>query len=306
MEKTDKIWMDGAFVDWEKANIHILTHALHYGTAIFEGIRCYKTEKGPAVFRLKEHIERMFDGMHFYKMKTPYTKGDICEAICELIKINRLSACYIRPIAYFSFKEMGLFPLKNPVQFAIAVWPWGTYLGEEGIKNGIRCKVSSWARLDSRILPPLVKCTGHYANSVLAKIEALDCGYNEAIQLNIEGKVAEGPGENIFLVKDNKLFTPPLSASALDGITARSVIKIASDLGIPCERRDILRDELFSADELFFTGTAAEITPIREVDGRVIGNGSRGHLTEKIQGIFFDAVSGKLSQYQDWLTFVNP
>ncbi|MEW6007813.1 MAG: branched-chain amino acid transaminase [bacterium] len=306
MEKTDKIWMDGEFVDWDVCNIHILTHSLHYGMAIFEGIRCYKTDKGPAVFRLAEHIERMFSGMHFCKMKAEWTREDICKAICELIRINRLDACYIRPIAYFGFKEMGLFPLNNPVKFAIAVWPWGTYLGEEGIKNGIRCKISSWLRMDSRIFPPQVKNSGNYANSILAKIEALDCGYNEAIQLNTQGLVSEGPGENIFMVKDGKLFTPSIASGSLYGITSQSVIKIADDLGISFERRDILRDELFSADELFFTGTAAEITPIREVDGRAIGNGKRGEITEKIQNIFFDTVKGNLPQYLNWLTFVNP
>ncbi len=305
MEKTEKIWIDGEFVDWDKANIHVLTHSLHYGIAIFEGIRCYKTDKGPAVFRLTEHIERMFKGLHFCKMRVSYSISDICKAICELIRINKLVECYIRPIAYFGFKEMGLFPLNNPVKFAIAVWPWGTYLGEDGIKNGIRCKISSWLRMDSRIFPPQVKCSGNYANSILAKMEAIDCGYNEAIQLNVQGLVAEGPGENIFMVKDEKLFTPSISAGALYGITAQSVIKIVSDLGISCERRDILRDELFSADELFFTGTAAEITPIREVDGRMIGNNGRGAITEKIQTMFFSAVKGSLLQYHNWLTFVN-
>ncbi|MEW6103540.1 MAG: branched-chain amino acid transaminase [bacterium] len=306
MEKTDKIWMDGEFVDWDNANIHILTHSLHYGVAIFEGIRCYKTDKGPAVFRLKNHIKRMFSGIHFCKMKVQYSQEDICKAICELIKINKLDAGYIRPIAYFSFKEMGLFPLNNPTKFAIAVWPWGTYLGEEGIKNGIRCKISSWVKMDSRIFPPQVKNSGNYANSILAKIEALDCGYNEAIQLNTQGFVAEGPGENIFLVKNGKLFTPSIASGSLYGITAQSVIKIANNLGIESERRDILRDELFSADELFFTGTAAEITPIRDVDGRTIGNGKRGEITEKIQDVFFKAVKGSLPQYHNWLTFVNP
>ncbi|HAW50079.1 TPA: branched chain amino acid aminotransferase [bacterium] len=304
MEKTDKIWMDGEFVDWDNANIHILTHALHYGTAIFEGIRCYKTEKGPAVFRLSEHIDRLFGGMRVFCMKISYSKEEICNAICELIRMNKLDACYIRPIAYVSFKEMGLFPLNNPVKFTIAVWPWGTYLGEEGIKNGIRCKISSWVRPDSRILPPTIKCSANYANSVLAKIEALDCGYNEAIQLNIQGLVAEGPGENIFMVKNGKLFTPPTSSSALCGITAQSVIEIGKDLEISFERRDILREELLCADELFFTGTAAEITPIREIDGRIIGNGKRGPITEKIQTIFFDIVSGKLPKYDKWLTLV--
>lgn len=305
MEKTDKIWMDGEFVDWDGANIHILTHSLHYGMAVFEGIRCYETKNGPAVFRLEDHIKRMFYGMHFCKMKTQWSQRDICKAICELIKINKVPACYIRPIAYFGFKEMGLFPLNNPVRFAIAVWPWGTYLGEEGIKNGIRCKISSWCRIDSRVFPPQVKNSGTYANSILAKMEALECGYNEAIQLNTQGLVSEGPGENIFIVKDGRIFTPSIAAGSLYGITAQSVFKIAGDLGIPCERRDILRDELFSSDELFFTGTAAEITPIREVDGRIIGNGNRGAITEKIQDIFFKAVKGELSEYKEWLTFVN-
>jgi branched-chain amino acid aminotransferase len=304
MDKCKKIWMNGEMKDWDSARVHILTHALHYGTAVFEGIRCYKTKKGPAVFRLKDHIERLFSGLHIYRMKIPYKKEDLCKAVCELIKENGLSACYIRPIVYVGYNEMGLFPLNNPVDVAIAVWPWGSYLGEEGLRNGIRCKISSWARLDSRILPPQAKCTANYANSVLAKIEALDAGYNEAIQLNLAGLVAEGPGENIFMVKDGCLITPPESSGILFGITARTAIKIAEDLKIPFVKRDILREELFSADELFFTGTAAEITPIREVDGRVVGEGGRGPITKRIQETFFSVVAGEIEKYSDWLTMV--
>ena len=305
MEKCKKIWMNGEMVDWDKANVHILTHALHYGTGIIEGIRCYETEKGPAVFRLKEHIDRMFAGCHTYRMKIPYSKEEIISAVCELIKENGLKACYIRPIAYVGYKEMGLFPLNNPIDVAIAVWPWGSYLGEEGLKNGIRCKMSSWARIDSRALPPQAKCSANYANSVLAKLEAKDCGYDEAIQLNLAGSVAGGPGEDIFLVKNGVLITPPEDAGILFGITAQSAITIAKIFGIDCLKRNILREELFTADELFFTGTAAEITPIREVDGRVIGNGSRGERTRRIQAKFFEVVKGKDPSYYHWLTFVE-
>jgi branched-chain amino acid aminotransferase len=303
MEKCKKIWINGEMIDWDKAQVHILTHALHYGTAVFEGIRCYETENGPAVFRLKEHIDRLFAGCHAYRMKIPYSKEKIISAICELIKENGLKAGYIRPIAYVGYKEMGLFPLSNPIDVAIAVWPWGSYLGEEGLRNGIRCKVSSWLRVDSRILPPQVKCSANYANSVLAKIEAKDCGYEEAIQLNLSGFVAEGPGENIFLVKNGVLITPPEDAGALYGITAQSAMAIAKDFGIDCLKRNLLREELFSGDELFFTGTAAEITPIREVDGRVIGEGRRGEITRKIQEKFFEVVKGKDPSYYGWLTF---
>ncbi|MEM3539082.1 MAG: branched-chain amino acid transaminase [Nitrososphaerales archaeon] len=304
MIKTDLIWMNGKFVNWDDAKIHILTHGLHYGTGVFEGIRCYETKNGPAVFRLKDHIKRLFDSAKVFMMEIPFTMKEIFEAVKETIRVNKLKECYIRPIAFYGYKEMGLNPLNNPVDVAIACYPWGTYLGEEGLKKGVRCKVSSWRRIDSCMLPPLVKLTANYANSVLAKLEALKCGYDEAILLNSNGRVAEGPGENIFIVKDGKLITPPLSAGALPGITRDSVITIAKDHGILTIEMELSREQLFLADEAFFTGTAAEITPIREIDERVIGNGSRGPITEKLQNEFFKTVRGENKKYLDWLDFI--
>ncbi len=299
------IWMNGKLVKWDEAKIHILNHGLHYGSSIFEGIRCYETDDGPAVFRLKDHIKRMFNGAKIIMMKIPFTEEEIYEGVKETVKANRMRECYIRPIVYYSYGEMGLNPLGNPVDFAIACWPWGTYLGEEGLRKGVRCKVSSWLRIDSRMLPSLVKVSANYVNSILAKLEALDSGYEEAILLNFHGMVAEGPGENIIIVKDGNLITPPTSSGALIGITKDSVITMAKDLGITTIQRNILREQLLTADEAFFTGTAAEVTPIREIDGRVIGNGSRGPITEKLQSEFFRVVHGENKNYLDWLDFVD-
>ncbi|MEM3506081.1 MAG: branched-chain amino acid transaminase [Candidatus Bathyarchaeia archaeon] len=304
MEKTEKIWMNGHFVNWDDAKIHVLTHALHYGTGIFEGIRCYATENGPAVFRLKDHIKRFFNSAKVYLIKIPYSIDELCKAVKETIKVNKLKECYIRPIAFFGYGDMGLNPLENPIEVAIACWPWGAYLGEEGLKKGVRCKISSWTRVDTKILPPLAKATANYANSVLAKLEALNCGYDEAILLNQHGYVAEATGENIFIISNGVLITPPLSAGALYGITRDSVIEIAKDFGIEVLEKNILREDMFMADEAFLTGTAAEVTPIREVDGRIIGSGSRGPITKKIQEKFFDIVKGKDKRYKKWLDFV--
>ena len=299
------IWMNGKLVKWDEAKIHILNHGLHYGSSIFEGIRCYETDDGPAVFRLKDHIKRMFNGAKIIMMKIPFTEEEIYEGVKETVKANRMRECYIRPIVYYGYGEMGLSPLGNPVDFAIACWPWGTYLGEEGLKKGVRCKVSSWLRIDSRMLPSLVKVSANYVNSILAKLEALDSGYEEAILLNFHGMVAEGPGENIIIVKDGNLITPPTSSGALIGITKDSIITMAKDLGITTIQRNILREQLLTADEVFFTGTAAEVTPIREIDGRVIGNGSRGPITERLQSEFFRVVHGENKNYLDWLDFVD-
>ncbi|MBI5158664.1 branched-chain amino acid transaminase [Candidatus Micrarchaeota archaeon] len=303
--KADFVWMNGKMVPFADAKVHVLTHALHYGTGVFEGIRCYETVKGSAVFRLKEHVKRLFNSAKIYSMKVPYSEEEICKAIKETIKANKLNACYIRPIIYYGFSEMGLNPLKNPIDVSIAVWPWGTYLGEEGLKKGVRCKISSWCRIDSRILPPQAKATANYMNSVIAKLEALDCKYDEAIVTNLNGLIAEGPGENIFIVKEGKVITPPAGAGILFGITRDSAISVARDLGFEVIERDIPREELFTADEAFFTGTAAEVTPIREVDGRIIGSGSRGPITEKIQSTFFDLVKGKNKKYEKWLDYVK-
>ncbi len=296
--------MDGRFVDWDDAKIHVLTHALHYATAVFEGIRCYSTDRGPAVFRLKDHVNRLFNSAKIYTMKIPYAMEELCKAVKDTIKVNKIKECYIRPIVYYAYGEMGLNPLKNPVSVAIAVWPWGSYLGEEGLKKGVRCKISSWVRVDTRILPPLAKSSANYLNSVLAKLEAINCGYDEAILLNMNGYVAEGPGENIFIVKDEVLITPPRSSGVLYGFTMDSVMELARGFSIQVEEREIIRDEVLLADEAFFTGTAAELTPIREVDGRIIGSGSIGPITEKLQEKFFQVVRGKDPKYVDWLDFV--
>ncbi len=302
---TKFIWMDGKLVPWEKANVHVLTHTLHYGLGVFEGIRCYKTDKGPAVFRLKDHINRLKDSAKLVGMKLQYSIDEFVGAVKETIRANHIEECYIRPIAFYGYGVMGLNPEGSPVSVAIAVWPWGTYLGEEGLERGIRAKISPWVRIDPRILPPQAKLVANYANSIFAKLDALNSGYDEAILLNIEGSVAEGPGENLFVVKNGVLITPPLSAGALKGITRDSIIKIARDRKIKFEERNISSDELYRVDEAFFTGTAAEVTPIREVDGNVIGNGKRGKITGELQHIFFEAVRGRGPEYEAWLDYVG-
>jgi branched-chain amino acid aminotransferase len=299
--KTKKIWMDGRLVDWDDAKVHVLTHTLHYGLGVFEGIRCYKTEKGSAIFRLDEHVDRLFDSAHIFMMKIPFSKKEIRNAIIQTIRANRLRECYIRPLVYIGYGEMGLYSRNNPVNVAIAVWPWGAYLGDEGIRNGIRIKVSSFLRHHVNIDMTRGKVCGYYVNSQLAKFEAKSCGYDEALMLDTEGYVSEGSGENIFIVKHGKIKTTPLT-SILEGITRDSIIKIAKDIKIPVQEERSTRDELYIADEAFFTGTAAEVTPIREVDGRVIGNGTRGKTTKKLQSIFFDIVKGKNKKYDLWLT----
>lgn len=304
MEKAEKIWFNGTLVPWDEANVHILTHALHYGTAVFEGMKCYDTARGPAIFRLKDHFKRMSNSAKIYQMPLPNSVDELCAAARETVKANSYDACYVRPIAFYGYGEMGVNPRKNPVDVSIIVWKWGAYLGEEGIENGIRVMISSWQRIDSRSLPTHAKASANYANSVLAKLEALDCGFDEALMLNSHGMLCEGSGENLFIIKDGVLVTPPPSAGALPGITRDSTMRIAQDMGIPVITRDVLREEIFLADEAFLTGTAAEITPIREVDGRPIGNNGRGELTAKIQAKFFDIVRGKDERYIEWLDFV--
>jgi len=302
LQEVEKIWMDGKLVDWKDAKIHVLTHALHYGSGVFEGIRCYNGARGPAVFRLREHILRMEKSAKLYFMKLPYTVDELCSAVKDVIRANKMKECYIRPIAFRGYGEMGLNPLNSPVNVAIAVWPWGTYLGEEGLKHGIRAKISSYQRISPNILPPAAKATGQYINSILGKIDALNSGYQEAIMLDYRGMVSEGPGENIFIVRDNVLYTPPEHASILPGITRDSVITIARDLGYNVVIADISRSELLRADEAFFTGTAAEITPIREIDGITIGE--PGKITKAIQSAFFDIVKGKNKKFEKWLDYV--
>jgi branched-chain amino acid aminotransferase len=305
LKPTKLIWMDGKLVPWKDANVHVLTHTLHYGLGVFEGIRCYKTAKGPAVFRLKDHMKRLENSAKLVEMKLPYSVGKLVKATKETIRANKIAECYIRPISFYGYGVMGLNPEGAPVNVAIAVWPWGTYLGKEGLECGVRAKISPWLRIDQRILPPQAKLVANYANSIFAKRDALNSGYDEAILLNLEGFVAEGPGENVFIVKDGVLITPPLSAGALDGITRDSIIKIARDRGIQFKERNISREQLYRADEAFFTGTAAEVTPIREVDGKSMGGGKRGKITERLQRIFFNVVRGKEPKYESWLDYVG-
>jgi branched-chain amino acid aminotransferase len=303
IDTVDKIWMDGELVDWDDAKVHILTHTLHYGCGVFEGIRAYETSRGPAVFRLEEHIDRLFNSADIFMIDIPFCRKDLVEATVETIKVNEVPSCYIRPLVYLGYGEMGLNPLPCDVKVAIAVWPWGTYLGDEGIRNGIRLKISSWRRHDPNIMPPAAKGTGMYINSSMAKVEALKAGYDEAVMLSPQGHVSECTGENIFLVKGGAIITPPTSAGALQGITQDSVRRIAEDLGIDYRVEQLLRSDLYTADEGFLTGTAAEVVPIREVDDRELGE--PGPITKQIQETYFAAVRGEDDRYKDWLTYVN-
>ncbi len=303
IKESKKIWMDGKFVDWADANIHILTHTLHYGLGAFEGIRCYKTPKGSAIFRLQEHVDRLFDSCRILQIESPYTPEEISKAIVSSVKVNRLKECYIRPIVYIGYGAMGIFPKNNPIKVAIAVWPWGAYLGEEGIQNGIRAKISSFARHHINVTMTKSKTCGDYVNSLLAKREAVSCGYDESLLLDTQGYVSEGSGQNIFIVRNGVLKTPPLT-SILEGITRNSLIEIAQNEAIKVKEATLTRDELYIADEAFFTGTAAEVTPIKEVDGRIIGSGKPGPLTKKLQRLFFNIVKGKSKAYKSWLTYI--
>src|SRR5205823_7875752 len=271
-----KIWMDGELADWEDAKIHVLTHGLHYGSGVFEGVRAYETSRGAAVFRLDDHIRRLFRSAHVYLMDIPFTQEELSRAVKDTIRANHMAACYIRPLVYRGYAEMGLNPLPAPVNVIVAVWGWGLYLGEESVENGVRAKISSWKRNDHNTLPPMAKATGQYINSSLAKVEALKGGYDEAIMLNHAGYVTDGSGENVFIVKDGVLYTPPISAGCLDGITRDSIITVARDEGYEVVERDLSRFDLYAADEAFFTGTAAEVAPIREVDERHLRSNGPG------------------------------
>jgi branched-chain amino acid aminotransferase len=305
VQPVDKIWVDGELVDWDDARVHMLTHALHYGTGVFEGIRAYHTKDGTAVFRLTEHTRRLFRSAHLYQIDMPYSPEAIIEAVRDTIRANGLAECYIRPLVYRGYGEMGLNPLNAPVAVSIAVWAWQNYLGEEAMERGARVKISSWKRLDHNVIPPGAKATGQYINSGLAKVEALKAGYDEGVMLNQSGYVTDGTGENIFVVKDGELLTPPLSAGCLDGITRDSVITIAQDLGYTVHEKNLARTDLYFADEAFFTGTAAEVCPIREIDDRPVAVNGRGPLTKEIQSEFFAAVHGEVDRYSDWLTPVG-
>ena len=301
-EKTEKIWMDGELVPWEQAQVHVLTHSLHYGSGVFEGIRTYATTDGPAVFRLTDHIERLFASAKIFMIDIPFTVQEIVEATKETVKVNGLPSCYIRPIVYLGYGEMGLNPLPCQVNVSIAVWPWGAYLGDEGMQKGVRMKVSSWQRHSPNAMPPAAKGTGMYINSSMAKVEALNAGYDEAILLSPQGYVSECTGENLFIVNNDVLRTPPASAGALEGITQDSITTIARDFGYEVHSANILRSDLYTCDEAFLTGTAAEVVPIRSVDDREIGE--PGPITRKIQETYAATVRGQVESYREWVEHV--
>jgi len=294
------IWMDGRLVPWKEASVHVLTHSLHYGLAVFEGIRCYEGKQGSAVFRLREHIERLFASAHISGIEIPYSPKEIEQAVCETIRNNALQSCYVRPLVFIGHGEMGLYVTANPVRVSIAAWPWGTYLGEEGLSKGIRVKVASFARHHVNVSLTRAKVSGYYVNSQLAKREVKRAGYDEALLLDTDGYVAEGPGENVFIVRRGVLKTPPLTA-VLEGITRDTIISLATELNIPVVQERLTRDDLYIADEAFFTGTAAEVTPIREIDDRRIGSGRPGPISQRLQTAFFSVVRGA-GGHTDWLT----
>jgi len=299
LPKVDKIWMDGALVDWDAAQVHVLSHALHYGSGVFEGIRCYETPDGSAVFRLTDHMTRLESSSHMLMMELPFSVEDTVEAAKQTIRINRLTSCYIRPLVFRGYGAMGLDPTPAPVSVIIAVWPWDTYLGEDALKNGVDVGVSSWRQRGINATPPAIKASGQYLNSSLARMEANKHGYAEAVMLNEEGKVCEGTGENIFIVKNGALYTPPVSDGLLEGITRDSLMRIARDKGIEVAERSMVRTELYSADEVFMCGTAAEVVPVRTVDGRTVGD--PGPITRDLQATYFDVVKGKKPEYESWL-----
>jgi branched-chain amino acid aminotransferase len=303
VEKAEFIWQSGNFVPWDEAQVHVLSHGLHYGTGVFEGIRCYDGEKGPAVFRHREHLERLADSARMYFLDLPFSIDEIGEAVRELIRRNGLRDCYIRPLAFRGYGEMGLYAKTAPVELVIAVWPWGAYLGEAGKEHGIRAKVSSWRRISSSGLIPHAKASGQYLNSILAKTESANAGYEEAILLDERGFVCEGSGENIFVVKNGKVATPPQVASILDGITRKSVMQILEDNGYAVIERDIARSELYNADEIFMCGTAAEVVPVREVDDHPLGE--PGEVSKLVQARYEDAIYGRAPEYHEWLDLVG-
>jgi len=305
VEQADLIWRNGEMVAWEDAKVHVLTHGLHYGTGVFEGIRAYETERGTAIFRHRDHLDRLFKSAELYYMPVPYTLEELRAATHELILANELRECYIRPIVFRGYGQMGLYPLDAPVEVSIAVWPWGAYLGEESKQHGVRAKVASWRRIPHDALIPHAKASGQYLNSVLAKIEASKAGYQEAILLDAHGFVCEGSGENIFVVQGGEIVTPPQTAGILDGINRKSILRIARDLGHQVTERDLARAELYLADEVFLSGTAAELVPVREIDDHVIGGGERGPVTRELQQVFDDALHGRDGRYGEWLDVVE-
>ncbi len=298
------IWKDGELIDWRSAQVHVLTHTLHYGMGVFEGVRAYKTDKGPAIFRLREHTERLFNSARIFQMKIPFDVETLMQAQKDVVSANKLESCYLRPIAWIGSEKMGIAAKNNTIHVAIAAWPWGAYLGEDGMTRGIRVKTSSFTHHMPNVTMCKAKAVGNYPVSILSHQEAAQDGYDEAMLMDPQGFVCQGSGENVFLVANGILHTPDLSGGALDGITRQTVIAMAQDLGIKVVERRITRDEFYIADEAFFTGTAAEVTPIRELDNRPIGAGTRGPITEKLQSLFFDVVAGKNDQYRHWLSLV--
>jgi branched-chain amino acid aminotransferase len=303
-DRDGKIWMDGELVDWRDAKIHVLTHTLHYGCGAFEGVRAYNTAGGTAIFRLREHTERLFNSAKILRMKIPFSIEQLEEAQREVVRVNNLESCYLRPLVWIGSEKLGVSPKGNQIHVMIAAWAWGAYLGEEGLKRGIRVKTSSYTRHHVNITMTQAKAVSNYSNSILANMEATDDGYDEALLLDSAGFVSEGAGENIFVIKNGVVYTPDLSAGALNGITRNTIFAICQDLGLKVVEKRITRDEVYIADEAFFTGTAAEVTPIRELDRVEIGRGSRGPITEKIQAAFFDIVNGRNAKYAEWLTKV--
>ena len=306
IQATDKIWRNGEFIGWDDAQVHVMTHALHYGSTVFEGIRCYETAKGSAIFRLNEHIRRMFDSAKIYRMEPlGFSHAQLAQACLDVVTENGLSACYIRPVAFRGYGDVGVLALNNPIEVYIACWKWGQYLGAEALEQGVDVCISSWTRIAPNTLPAMAKVAANYMNSQLIKMEATLNGYSEGIALDASGYVSEGSGENVFLIRDGQLYTPPLGTSALPGITRDSVMKIAVDLGYSVREQVIPREWLYIADELFFTGTAAEVTPIRSVDKIQIGIGKRGPITEKIQSEYLGIIEGRKEDRHGWLNFLD-
>jgi branched-chain amino acid aminotransferase len=303
-DRDGKIWMDGQMVEWRDAKIHVLTHTLHYGCGVFEGVRAYNTVQGPAIFRIREHTERLFNSAKILRMKIPFTFDEVVKAQLDVVRENKLESCYLRPLVWLGSEKMGVSPKGAKVHLMVAAWPWGAYLGEDGLKRGIRVKTSSYTRHHVNITMTQAKAVSNYTNSILANLEVTEEGYDEALLLDSSGFVSEGAGENIFIVKNGTLFTPDLSAGALNGITRNTIFAICRDLGLEIREKRITRDEVYICDEAFFTGTAAEVTPIRELDRIELGQGSRGPITEKIQSAFFDIVNGRNPKYAEWLTKV--
>lgn len=304
-DESGKIWFNGELVDWKDAKIHVLSHVVHYGSSVFEGIRCYNTRKGPAIFRLREHAQRLINSGKIYRMDIPYGVEELSDAIIETVKANDLKECYIRPIAFRGYKELGVYPLNCPMETVIAAWGWGQYLGEEALEQGVDIGVSTWRRMAPDTMPNMAKAGSNYMNSQLAKVESVMNGYDEAIMLDYHGLVGEGSGENIFIVRDGTIYTPPVSSSLLGGITRDSIIQMARDMGLEVKEEQMPREMLYIADEAFLTGTAAEVSPVRSVDKITVGAGKRGEITKKLQDKFFDVVNAKCEDEHGWLTFLD-